>query len=187
MPKRNILILGGARSGKSRHAQELACSISENTLFVATAEALDAEMTARISKHREERPASWRTLEVSTGVVAGLQRHLNGIEVVLLDCVTLLVSNVLLGQGRGLSESLDVYTPDAGDPVRQEIESLIGVMRVSKASFIVVSNELGLGLVPENQLARIYRDLLGQANQMLAEAADEVYLMVAGIPLRIKG
>jgi adenosylcobinamide kinase/adenosylcobinamide-phosphate guanylyltransferase len=165
-----ILILGGARSGKSLFAQKLAPRYGEDVLFVATASARDEEMRERIEKHRKARPKGWRTLEVTTGVGKGLTGSKSG--VVILDCITLLVSNLI-----------EERTPEA--KVKREIHELIRAID-DYSTFIIVSNEVGTGLVPTSKTGRDYRDLLGWANQQLAKRADEVYLMVAGIPLRIK-
>lgn len=173
------LILGGARSGKSRFAQELAAKQGRKVLFVATGEPLDEEMRARIDTHKKSRPAGWRTLEAPTNVARALKGKTGDAEVVIIDCITLLVSN-LMGD-----ENTDVGIWEK--KVAAEIKSLITLLKNSKANFIIVSNEVGLGLVPTTPIGRAYRDILGMANQMLAGNADEVYLMVAGIPLALKG
>jgi len=173
------LILGGARSGKSRFAQELARKLSKKVLFVATGEPLDEEMRARIDTHKKSRPASWRTLEVPTNLAKALRSKIRDVDLVVIDCITLLVSN-LMGDA-----NTDVSTWEK--KVAAEIKNLIALLRDSKANFIIVSNEVGLGLVPTTPIGRAYRDILGMANQMLAQNADEVYLMVAGIPIVLKG
>ncbi|MBM3156282.1 MAG: bifunctional adenosylcobinamide kinase/adenosylcobinamide-phosphate guanylyltransferase [Chloroflexi bacterium] len=173
------LILGGARSGKSRFAQELAAKHGKRVLFVATGEPLDEEMKARIDTHKQSRPAGWRTLEASTNVAKALRGKLGDAEVVIIDCITLLVSN-LMGD-----ENTDVGTWEK--KVTAEIKNLIALLKNSKANSIIVSNEVGLGLVPTTPIGRAYRDILGMANQVLAQNADEVYLMVAGIPMALKG
>ena len=174
------LILGGARSGKSTHAQQLARERGgDDVLFVATAQALDDEMGARIKAHRAGRPAAWRTLEVPRHVgEAILQAELCA--VVLVDCLTLLVSNAVVA----LPESASVA--EAEKAALAEVEELIAAYRRKTASWIVISNEVGLGLVPPYPVGRAYRDALGRANQRLAAEADEVLFMVAGLPLRIK-
>jgi adenosylcobinamide kinase/adenosylcobinamide-phosphate guanylyltransferase len=173
------VILGGARSGKSRLAQELAVKLGKKVLFIATGESLDEEMRARIDRHKKSRPASWRTLEAPTNVAGALRGKVGDAEGVIIDCITLLVSN-LMGD-----EKTDVSTWEK--KTTAEIKELIAFMKKSKANFIIVSNEVGLGLVPAVLIGRAYRDILGMANQMLAENADEVYLMVAGIPIALKG
>ena len=173
------LILGGARSGKSRFAQELAAKLGQRVLFVATGEPLDEEMSSRIEAHRKSRPSSWKTLEAPTNVAEAVISEIGDAEVVIVDCLTLLVSN-LMG-----TEDIDAET--LGRKVTAELEDLVAFMRTTKAHFIIVSNEVGLGLVPPYPAGRVYRDALGTANQMLARHADEVYLMVAGIAIALKG
>jgi adenosylcobinamide kinase/adenosylcobinamide-phosphate guanylyltransferase len=176
-----ILVLGGARSGKSTYAQQLAQALGkERVLFVATAEAGDAEMARRIAKHRQERPAAWRTLEAPRHVGAGVRIQLHDAHVVLVDCMTLLVSNVVVP----LDVTADLTAATAA--VEAEVETLLQVVRESAATCIVVSNEVGLGLVPDTPLGRVYRDLLGRANQVLAAHAQVVYFMVAGLAVDVK-
>ncbi len=180
-----VFLTGGARSGKSHFAQKLASETSERVLFVATAEALDADMKARIEKHKKERPKAWKTLETSLNVSGQIAEHIHDVEVVLIDCLTLLVSNLMLGEGRGFSED-DISLNEVEKRVVGEVQSLIKFMSGSDAVFIIVSNEVGLGIVPENRFARIYRDLLGKVNQLVAQHADEVYFMVSSIPVKVK-
>ena len=178
MAKKNILLLGGARSGKSHYAQELAKKLGGKVLFVATGEPLDEEMQARIADHKRARPKNWRTLEIPTGVGKQLEKQLGDAEVVIIDCLTLLVSNLLRGKPD---------YPEAEKRVTSEINELIAGMDKLDASFIIVSNEVGMGLVPETRLGRIYRDLLGKANQLIAQHATGVCFMVAGITIKVKG
>ena len=181
--KKCTLILGGARSGKSRYAQELASRLSEVVLFVATGEALDEEMAEKIAIHRRSRPSNWRTIEIPLGLGTAINREIRNEEVVLLDCLTLLVSNVI----SQCSANEDVDLELANDKLSHELIELVGCIRNLSARFIVVSNEVGMGLVPANKLGRGYRDLLGRANQELAQFADEVLMMVAGLPMVVKG
>ncbi|MBL7061825.1 MAG: bifunctional adenosylcobinamide kinase/adenosylcobinamide-phosphate guanylyltransferase [Dehalococcoidia bacterium] len=178
MAKQITLILGGARSGKSHYAQQLAAKLSDKVLFVATGEALDEEMQARIAEHKKSRPKNWQTLEIPTGIGRRIERQIGDAEVVLIDCLTLLISNLLRDEPD---------YPEAEKRVTSEINELIAAMDKLDASFVIVSNEVGMGLVPETKLGRIYRDLLGKANQLLASHATEVYLMVACLPVRVKG
>ncbi|MDP2744554.1 MAG: bifunctional adenosylcobinamide kinase/adenosylcobinamide-phosphate guanylyltransferase [Dehalococcoidia bacterium] len=178
-----VLILGGLRSGKSRFAVELAARRGRRVLFVATATAGDAEMKRRIELHRKARPPGWRTLEVPREVGQSILRGLGDAEVVVVDCLTLLVSNVMQGGGQA---AIRAGQEALGKAVLEEMEWLVKCMEESPADFIVVSNEVGAGIVPVNRLARVYSELLGQANQIVAAKADEVYLMVAGIPVPIK-
>jgi adenosylcobinamide kinase/adenosylcobinamide-phosphate guanylyltransferase len=188
-----ILILGGVRSGKSRFAQEMAERLGDKVLFVATAKAFDDEMASRIEEHERNRPKNWRTLEIDSKVGRRLEGQIGDADVVLLDCVTLLVSNILTGEGREFSchcdpeRSEEAAISEAENQVMAEIKDLIECIDKHKGISIVVSNEVGLGLVPDNKLGRIYRDLLGKANQLLARHASEVYFMISGIPVKIKG
>ena len=177
MAKQCILLLGGARSGKSHYAQQLASELGGKVLFVATGEALDEEMKDRIAHHQQDRPKNWRTLEIPIDIGKGIEKQIGDAEVVLIDCLTLLISN-LLGD--------EPDYPEAEKRVTFEINELIAAMDRLDASFVIVSNEVGMGLVPDNKLGRIYRDLLGKANQLLASHATEVYLMVACLPVQVK-
>jgi adenosylcobinamide kinase/adenosylcobinamide-phosphate guanylyltransferase len=179
------LILGGARSGKSTYAELLAPRLGQRVLYVATAKALDDEMRARVANHRARRPADWLTLEAPLVVGAALRASPYAAEadVILLDCLTLLVSNVMLSGGPDLPEP-DVDTAWAG--IQAEVEALLEAQRSLGAHLIVVSNEVGLGVVPPYSLGRTYRDCLGRANQVLARIADRVILLVAGLPVDLK-
>ena len=172
-------ILGGARSGKSRFAQELAAKLGKRVLFVATAEPLDDEMSARIKAHKRSRSPTWRTLEAPTNVAKAMGGKIGDAEVVIVDCLTLLVSNLMV------TDDIDAETLEKR--VTAELKELVAFMRTTEAHFIIVSNEVGLGLVSPYPAGRVYRDALGMANQMLARHADEVYFMVAGIAIALKG
>lgn len=176
------LILGGARSGKTSYAHEQARQIGRNVLYVATAEAGDDEMRMRIEAHRAQRPTEWQTLEATLQVGETLISKSNQIQagVVIVDCVTLLVSNVLL------SFSEDSPLDEVKQKVQAEIDALLKAHSKIGGQWFIVSNEVGLGLVPPYPLGRVYRDLLGWANQTLAHSADRVIFMVAGIPTIIK-
>jgi len=181
---KNTLIIGGARSGKSNYAQELALKCPQPVLFVATAEADDEEMRQRIEEHKKVRPSTWRTLEVTTHVGNQIRREIGEMQTVIVDCVTLLVNNIF---SRYFNSSMELG--DAA-PVEKEviaeISELVDCISQVDASFIIVTNEVGLGIVPAISMSRLYRDLLGRANQILAQHTDEVYLMVAGLPVKIK-
>lgn len=172
------LILGGARSGKSRYAETIAADFSEVT-YVATALAFDEAMAHRIEHHRRSRPSDWQTLEQWQD----FRTDFSG-ECVLVDCITLLVSNHLLAAG-----DIEAFTPEQIDQVeqgiRQTIEQLLLAARGQE--LILVSNEVGLGLAPPSQLGNTFRDIAGRINQLLAQQADRVVLMVAGLPLVLKG
>ena len=174
------LILGGARSGKSSYALKLAKESGNPVTFIATAQAFDNEMSARIQKHKTERPAEWSTLELPMN----LAKHIDKIhsEVVILDCVTLLATNLMMQFVKDdLVDELSYL-----NAIQNEMEALLSAIRNSNQNWLVVSNEVGLGLVPPYQMGRIYRDGLGWANQRLAKEADTVLFMVAGLPMTVK-
>ncbi len=179
MSKKMIVVLGGARSGKTQYAQDRATQLGGRVIYVATATADDDEMRERIGRHRAARPATWQTLERAIQLGEAMRQLV--CDVVIVDCVTLWLSNVLLA----LSDA--VTTEQAEAHAHAESSALLDAWRVSDYTLILVSNEVGLGLVPPYPLGRIYRDLLGRVNQQLAQAADEVIFMVAGLPMRLKG
>jgi len=180
---RLILVLGGAASGKSQMALDLARGktpsadagkgVSPRFAFVATGQALDHEMKVRIERHQATRSSDWETAEVSTDLADWFRDNGNAYQVVVLDCLTLWLSNL---QGQRL---LDVAVLKATTDLLQSI-------RTTKARVVVVSNELGLGLVPATKVVRAFRDLAGRVNQQVAAEADEVYLAVSGLPLKLK-
>jgi len=186
--KINTLLLGGARSGKSGFAERLAkehnVNDSGDVLFVATAQAYDEEMIYRIKKHKEDRPEGWQTLEVDRGVGEAIRNNIGNSSVVLIDCITLLVTNLLCSHLVKKADEINEKLLE--EEINVEIEEMIAVINKLDASFIIVTNEVGEGIVPDNKMSRVYRDMLGRANQKLAQAVDKVYLMVAGIPLEIK-
>lgn len=179
MGKGLTLILGGARSGKSTYALQMAGELGGQVIFVATAQAFDEEMAARIAAHRAERPPDWHTVEAPRDIRAALGQAPAG-DVILVDCLTLLANNVILA----LPNPEDAAAAQAA--LDAEIDGLLEAYAASSAEWIVVSNEVGLGLVPAYPLGRVYRDVLGRANQRLAQAAGRVVFMVAGLPVVIK-
>ena len=184
-----IFILGGARSGKSGYALELARQQAGDrpVLFVATAQAGDDEMSERIARHQRERPADWQTLEAPDKVGATLTAYLADATViqpgaVIIDCLTLLVSNLFFASADAESE------PEAQIEARvdAEVAALIGAAQAAVQPVLIVSNEVGLGIVPLGRISRVYRDLVGRANRRLAAAAPQAIFVVAGIPLDLK-
>lgn len=174
------LVLGGTRSGKSEFAEHLAQKWGEKVTYIATAACLDEEMVRRVAKHRQSRPAHWPTVEATQEVPAVLEKVAPTSQVILIDCLTLLVSNLLF-QEQNEEGPLEVEKR-----VLTEIEELAIKARESQAKVIIVSSEVGLGLVPDNELGRLYRDILGKANQIMAREARNVYLVIAGIPVELK-
>ncbi len=176
MSKRLTLLLGGVRAGKSIYSLKLAAR-GQRVLFVATAEAGDQDMKSRIEAHRKARPPHWDTLEEPTDLVAALTPLLHSYDTVLLDCLTLWVSNLLLRESDLAS---------AQGKVLPEAQKLLDLYHRGACSWVVVSNEVGLGVVPPTELGRVYADELGRVNQAVAAEADEVYFMAAGLPLPLK-
>ncbi len=176
MPNQLTLILGGARSGKSAFAERLARA-ANNVLFVATAEPLDDDMARRIAAHRRARPAHWRTIEEPLNLAAAIPPALASADIVLLDCLTLWVSNMLLKA----ETALDPAAAEAA--ILAAATELLDICETSAAAWILVSNEVGLGVVPASSLGRAYRDALGKVNALAAARADKVYLMTAGLAL----
>jgi adenosylcobinamide kinase/adenosylcobinamide-phosphate guanylyltransferase len=175
------LILGGARSGKSSHALKLAEESRKSVTFIATAQAFDHEMSARIQKHKSERPASWMTLELPLNITPSISQTKS--EVVILDCITLWMTNLMMQFVKD-----DLVDEAAFMPAAQaETEALLAAIRNTNQEWLVISNEIGLGLVPPYQMGRVYRDALGWANQRVAKEAERVLFMVAGIPMTVKG
>ncbi len=186
MESQIVLVLGGARSGKSDFAVRLARGLAGPVLFVATAIPGDSEMRMRISEHRKHRPAEWRMLEVPVDVSKALVEHLSGIRVVVLDCVSMLVANILLQRGEDYELSVE-QTAHLERQAVAEVEAVCRVCRQAAVTLVVVSNEVGMGVVPPYPLGRAFRDVLGRVNQTLARQADRVYFLLAGIPWELKG
>jgi adenosylcobinamide kinase/adenosylcobinamide-phosphate guanylyltransferase len=188
--RRFVLILGGARSGKSSYAESLATRIAHGrtVVYLATAEPGDDELRARIAAHRAGRPSGWLTIEAPRDPAGALLagQALSTASVVLVDCATVLVSNLLLAEHPSEHGAAEVDMGAAERRVRAAIESLLGAYRTGSASLIVVSNEVGMGVVPPYPLGRAYRDMLGRVNARLAAEADTVLLMVAGLPVELK-
>ncbi|WHH60581.1 bifunctional adenosylcobinamide kinase/adenosylcobinamide-phosphate guanylyltransferase [Petroclostridium sp. X23] len=182
-----ILITGGARSGKSIFAEKKAGELGEKILYIATSIPFDDEMKDRIRKHKEQRPAYWDTLETYKELDTEIKRTYNGHQGILLDCITVMTSNILF---EGEITDWDTCTMDEINMlemhVKSEIDKLISITTHMDVPVIAVTNELSMGIVPENRLARIFRDIAGRANQQLAAVAEEVYLVVSGIPIKIK-
>jgi adenosylcobinamide kinase/adenosylcobinamide-phosphate guanylyltransferase len=167
-----VFVLGGARSGKSAFAEARAADCGEPVLYVATATASDAEMAERIARHQAQRPPHWRTLEAPRQVTRQVTESLGDARTLLVEDLTLLLSNLML----------DSTADEAEHAAVRDVEGLLRV----PANLVLVSNEVGMGLVPPYPLGRAFRDALGRLNQRAAALADEVYLVVAGLPLRLK-
>lgn len=175
-----ILITGGVRSGKSRLAERLAMERGEKVTYVATMEPLDDEVTERIRVHRQRRPSNWVTVEEPLAVAEAVSLAGQASDAVIVDCLGLLVTNILLRQAE------DAPYGQRCDEVLHNVRDLAEAAVAATARVIIVSNEVGSGLVPDNLLGRIFRDAMGWSNEILAEAASQVFLMVAGIPVDVK-
>lgn len=175
-----ILITGGCRSGKSRFAQQLAEAAGSKRLFLATAPILDPEMAERIARHRVDREhRNWSTCEELSDLAGALHAN-RGFDAVLCDCLTLWVNNLLYQaeqRGKAFGE----------DDMTQVVQGVAAAARLYAGTLVFVTNEVGMGIVPADALSRRYRDLAGRCNQVMAALADEVYCLVSGIPLKIKG
>lgn len=170
MTSTSLLILGGARSGKSRHAQARAEALAGDLVFIATAQAFDAEMSDRIASHQADRGPRWTTVEAPVDLAGAIARHGRADAVLLVDCLTLWTTNLLL----------------ADRDIAAATGQLVLAIARAPGPVLFVANEVGLGIVPDNPLARRFRDEAGQVNQAIAAAVDEVLFVAAGLPLRLK-
>jgi adenosylcobinamide kinase/adenosylcobinamide-phosphate guanylyltransferase len=168
-----ILILGGARSGKSAYAVESA-KRHKKVAFIATCQPLDKEMSRRIRLHQHNRPSHWSTFEESKDLAPLLSKITGKFDCLIIDCLTLWISNLILAG----------YTQEK---ILNKINAMMDILREEKAKAIIVSNEVGLGIVPANKLARNFRDIAGQVNKVVAKKGDEVFFTISGIPTMIKG
>jgi len=179
-------VIGGARSGKSAYAVDLATALRRPTLYVATAEALDAEMKARIRRHRAQRPQGWRTLEDPLEFARRIASEAKAETTIIIDCLTVWLSNLLEKHIRDASKPKAAEAKRARRQALAELRLLCKLPEQKRVNLIVISNEVGAGLVPPYPLGRVYRDLLGEANQLVAQRADKVVLVVAGMPVDLK-
>ena len=171
--KETILVIGGCRSGKSRHALHLAEQIPGQKIFIATCKPQDKEMEQRVLHHRQQRSSAWETLEVPFFLPEAIHKNGTKGHVILVDCLTLWINNLILDD-------------DQPDTIDNHIQILTQSIERAECPVILVSNEVGTGIVPENKLARLFRDIAGFANQKVAACVDRVIWMVAGIPVKIK-
>jgi len=169
-----IFITGGSRSGKSTLAVTLAQSMRKSKIFIATCIPEDSEMRRRVALHKKNRPFSWRTIEAKDNLTSVLKKESKSDIVIIIDCLTLFISSLLMRKARERK-------------IKDETGKVVRIIKDGRATVIIVSNEVGAGLVPENKLCRDFRDIVGTCNQMVAGSADEVIYMVSGIPLKIKG
>jgi adenosylcobinamide kinase/adenosylcobinamide-phosphate guanylyltransferase len=183
-----ILLLGGARSGKSTFAERLAAKSGRSVAYIATAQASDADMHQRIQHHRASRPSHWQTIEEPLLLSQALLQASSVADLLLLDCMTTWLGNWLLAQGETDLDEASLHSAHLYDRVLAEAQSFLTTVSAlpPHKTLLVVSNEVGLGIVPAYPLGRVYRDLLGLVNQRLAASADRVYLLIAGLPVDLK-
>lgn len=182
-----IFVTGGARSGKSSFAEETVKTFGEQVVYIATSIPFDDDMKMRIKKHREQRPDYWETIEAYKDLDKHLEGRLDAKSAVLLDCVTIMVTNLMFEE----EADWDAIQPEEVNEIEKrigvQIEKLIHTIKNSPVPFVLVTNEVGLGVVPAYPWPRFFRDIAGRMNQVLGKAADEVYFCVSGIPMKIKG
>lgn len=166
-----IFVLGGAKSGKSAFAENLCENTGNQKIYIATGQAYDVEMTQRIAAHQNQRDSSWQTVEAPLDLTAVLKSHDDKDNIILLDCLTLWISNLMMDE-----RDFDLA-----------LTGLLDQIKIMQASLVLVSNEVGQGIVPENKMARLFRDQAGIAHQKIATLCDEVYFVTAGLPQKLKG
>lgn len=184
---RIILITGGARSGKSSFAEKFTANISDKVAYIATALPFDEGMKDRIKKHRESRPKTWTTYEVYKNIYKYIDEISINHDVILLDCVTILVTNLMFENSELSWEDIERDKIDEIEKdIKAQVSLLIKKIKDTGINCVLVTNEVGMGIVPENRLSRIFRDIAGRINQFIASNSDEVYFTVSGIPTKIK-
>ncbi len=181
-----IYISGGARSGKSIFAENICKDLSENVSYIATTEVFDEEMKDRVKKHKAQRPKSWETYEVYKNLDKTIQKISKNSDTALLDCLTVMVNNLIFHGDTDIETTSYEQIDKLEKSISDEITKLLHMARSCNINLIIVSNEIGMGIVPENKLSRIYRDIIGRANQKCAAESDEAYFVVSGIALKIK-
>ncbi|GAB6137044.1 bifunctional adenosylcobinamide kinase/adenosylcobinamide-phosphate guanylyltransferase [Halanaerobaculum tunisiense] len=183
---RLILVLGGARSGKSSFAEEIVSDLGGlDVTYIATSQPRDKEMKKRIEQHQKSRPQEWTTIEEDkevSSVLGKIKRN----SVVLIDCLTVLISNLLLDDEELDEEEYDFNGQEREESILLEVDNIISQVAERDLTLVVVSNEVGQGLVPPYKSGRVYRDIVGRANQLVADKADQVYITYAGLPVEIK-
>lgn len=180
-----IVVTGGAKSGKSSFAEQKAKSIGNKVLYIATAIPFDDEMKVRIKRHREVRPITWETYEGFLNLPKIIVDKSNDFDCILLDCVTILITNLIFHYNK--SNNIEEAEFNVIEKlVLEEMKNIVNACKTIKSEIIFVTNELGCGIVPENKLSRHFRDIAGNVNQFIAKNANEVYISVSGIPVKIK-
>ncbi len=181
------LVTGGARSGKSRYAEQLCKNLGGKVCYLATAKAIDSDMEDRIARHKASRPAKWATIEKYCGFSDLISEEaFTSCDTFLLDCVTIMITNIMFDLDVDYDTCAHDMLDDIEEKIRGDIAELINVMRSHKKNLFLVTNEVGMGLVPPYRLGSIFRDIAGRMNQFIAKEADEAYLVVCGLPQKLK-
>lgn len=181
-----ILVTGGARSGKSNFAESLCKKQNNKTAYIATSIAFDDEMKFRVKKHQESRPKEWNTYEIYKDIHSIIEELNENYDTVIMDCVTLMVNNLIFTYDIDIDKATAEELNKLEDYIRNQITKLLEAVKKTDLYFVIVSNEIGMGIVPENKLSRVYGDFVGRANQLIGKYSDEVYFVVSGIPMKVK-
>ncbi len=181
-----ILVTGGARSGKSNFAEKLCKEQNNNTAYIATSIPFDDEMKDRVRKHKESRPQNWKTYEIYKDIYTIIDDISKEHKTVILDCVTLLVNNLIFMHEIDIDNSTQYEIDELEKYIKEQVEKLLIEIKKTNLYFVIVTNELGLGGVSINKLTRVYTDIVGRINQQIAAQSDEVYFVISGIPMKIK-
>lgn len=181
-----ILVTGGARSGKSNFAEKLCKEQNNNTAYIATSIPFDDEMKDRVRKHKESRPQNWKTYEIYKDIYMIIDDISKEHKTVILDCVTLLVNNLIFMHEIDIDNSIQDEIDELEKYIKEQVEKLLIEIKKTNLYFVIVTNELGLGGVSINKLTRVYTDIVGRINQQIAAQSDEVYFVISGIPMKIK-
>jgi len=185
--KNIVLITGGARSGKSTYAEMLAKETKGDVLYIATSIPFDDEMKDRVKKHKERRPSNWNTFEGYKNLKQVFHNEDMKFDTILLDCITIMVTNLMFDKAGDKFDDLNDQDIDIMESeILQEISNFLNEAEKSLKTIIIVTNEIGCGIVPEYKMARVFRDIAGRVNQYIASRANEVNLVVCGIPIKIK-
>ena len=181
-----ILVTGGARSGKSSFAESLCKNQNNRIAYIATSVAFDNEMKNRVKKHQESRPKEWKTYEIYKDIYSIIDEIGEKHDTVIMDCVTLMVNNLMFTYGIDVDKATSKELDELENYIRDQIEKLLDAVKKTNLYFVIVSNEIGMGIVPANKLSRISSDFVGRANQLIGKYSDEVYFVVSGIPMKVK-
>lgn len=181
-----VLVTGGARSGKSSFAESLCIKQNNRTAYIATSVAFDDEMKSRVKKHQQSRPKEWKTYEIYKDIYSIIEELGENHDTVIMDCVTLMVNNLMFTSGIDIDVATSGELDELESYIKNQIKKLLEAVKNTNLYFVIVTNEIGMGVVPENKLARIYGDFVGRANQQISKMSDEVYFVVSGIPMKVK-